>query len=81
MRGLLAFKPHTKKLQSITSPCDCLKEHKTEKNSPGLSTWVQMLQDTWIKSNNNDIFLLLVSEKNKVTHYHTLPRLFEFRYF
>lgn len=46
MRGLLAFKPHTKKLQSITSPYDCLKEHKTEKNSPGLSTWVQMLQDT-----------------------------------
>lgn len=63
MRGLLAFKPHTKQLQSITSPYDCLKEHKTEKNSPGLSTWVQMLQDTWIKSNNNDIFLLLVSEK------------------
>lgn len=38
MHGLLAFKPYTKKLQRITLPHDCLKEHKMEKNSPGLST-------------------------------------------
>lgn len=43
IHGLFAFKPHTMKLQGITSWCDSLKEYTTEENSPGFSIWVQML--------------------------------------
>lgn len=42
------------KLQGRTSLYDSFKEHKTEKTSPGLSTWGQMLQDIQIKFNSND---------------------------
>lgn len=48
--------------------CDSLKEYKTEKNSPGLSTWVQILQGIWIKLNSYEFFSCTGSwKKHKVT--------------
>lgn len=68
MHGLFTLRPWTMEFKGRTSSYDSLKEHKL-RDSQGLSTWLQMLQDTWVKLNSYNFFLLLVPEKNKVTHH------------